>query len=79
MTSKAPHIRKGNRLKPELGIPASVGYVDVRRLPSFHAEEEESVSTNPQQHRHKKQFTAVPSIIEALGDSMVRLTAIKLS
>ena len=53
VTSKAAHISKGNRLKPELGIPSSVGYVDMSRLPSFHAEEKESVSTNPQQRGHK--------------------------
>jgi len=53
MTSKATDIRKGNRLKPEFGIPSSVGYMDMRWLPSFHAEEEESVSTYPQQRWHK--------------------------
>jgi hypothetical protein len=57
VTSKTAHIRKGDRLKPELGIPSGVGYMDMGWLASLHAEEKEPIPTDPQQRWH---FATLP-------------------
>ena len=57
MTSKATHIRNSDGLKPELGITPGVSHMDMRWLPSLHAEEEESVPSDPQQRWHEISLT----------------------
>ena len=52
MPAKAPHVGKRHWLQPILRVPSGVCHMNVRWLAPFHAEEEESVSTNPQQRWH---------------------------
>jgi hypothetical protein len=57
VTSKTTHIRQSHGLKPELGIPTSMGHMNMSRFSSLHAEEEKPVSTDPQQRRHEASLT----------------------
>jgi hypothetical protein len=52
MSTKTPYVRKRHRLQPILRVPSGVGHMNVWRFTPFHAEEEITVSTDPQQRGH---------------------------
>jgi hypothetical protein len=55
------HVRQHNGLQPKLGVPPCVAHMDVRRLAALHAEEEKSITANPEYRRHSASLPCSPS------------------
>jgi hypothetical protein len=68
MSAKASCVRKCHWLQPILRVPSGVCHMDVWRLTPFHAEEEEPVSTNPQQRWDVGSLSQRPEKGKETGD-----------
>jgi hypothetical protein len=59
--AKTAIVCQFHKIKPKLGVSPRMSDVNVRRLPTLHAEEKEPIATDPQQGGHDPQFTAIGS------------------
>lgn len=71
VTPKASIVCERHWLKPELGVPAGVSHVDVRRFPPFETVEVEPVPANSQQRRHRDESIVQSAAVARLIPGML--------